>query len=434
MKKFLFSFALFAFLMPLSAQIQVVHDITCYGDTNGALLAVPGFGTAPYIYLWNTGDVSQAVHNLASGAYTVTVTDAMAAINVYSYNLTEPAQIIISYAPADITPSTCDGFNNGGADITVVGGVPGYGYLWSDVQFDSTFYTQDISNVRGGVYRIEVTDAWNCMVFDTIVIPSTDTIPYITTLQEYVCNGLQGTATVRATEAVPGYYFNYEWDTPYVTGSYLTTDTGFIGSVALLAGTYTITITDNQTGCEAYYDFTINQSVTPLVVDETVVHNICDNDVYGSISLGITGGDPMPDYNIAWTGPNSFIATDVIMISGLASGVYNYTVTDDSVCVVNSTVVVHSELGGCFTLPNLVTPNGDGFNDTYFVDGACNYMNFFIQIYDSWGKLVFESTDCNASWDPLGDNAPPNSVYYYMVRLNDGIIEKEYKNSIDVKY
>ncbi len=434
MKKFILSFALMAFLLPLDAQIQVVADITCYGNASGALIAVPNFGTAPFTYNWSNGATTQAIHNLPSGSYSVTVTDALAATAVYSYNLGEPTQIVISYAPADITASTCDGFNNGAADISVAGGVPGYNYLWRDVKFDSTFYTQDIASVRGGVYRVEVTDNWNCMVFDTIVIPNVDTIPYISTLVEYVCNGLQGTATVRATQAVAGYYFNYEWNTPFATGSYLTTDSAFVGSVALLAGTYTITITDNQTGCEGYYDFTINQSATPLVVAETSVHNICDRDLFGSISLQITGGDPKPAYNIVWSGPNGFAATDVAVVSGLASGIYNYTVTDDSVCVVNSTVIIHSEKGDCFTLPNLVTPNGDGFNDTYFVEGACNYTSFFIQIYDSWGKLVFESTDCNAAWDPLADNASANTVYYYLVRLSDGTIEKEYKNSIDIKY
>ncbi|MPM30459.1 hypothetical protein SDC9_77009 [bioreactor metagenome] len=432
MKKTLLFLSLLSLLMPARAQIQVVHDITCNGDTNGALIAVPDFGTAPYSYLWNTLATTPAIHNLGSGSYNVTVTDALSATSVYSYDLTEPA--LIQIVTNTIAASTCDGINNGAADILVSGGVPAYTYYWRDVNFDSTFYTEDISGVRGGTYRIEVTDSWNCMVFDTIVIPNVDTIPYSANLVGYVCNGLKGSASVRATNATAGYYYTYSWDTDFVDGSFTTNDTIYQGGVSLLAGTYTITITDNQTSCQGYYDFTINQSETPMVVSETVVHNVCDNDTYGSISLIITGGDPHPDYNISWTGPNGFTATGGTMISGLVSGAYNYIVTDDSACTNTTTVVIHSELGDCFTLPNLVSPNGDGYNDTYYVEGACNYVSFFMQIYDSWGKLVFETTDCAAGWNPLDDDAPANSVYYYVVRLNDGIIEKEYKNSIDVKY
>ncbi|MBN2727734.1 MAG: gliding motility-associated C-terminal domain-containing protein [Bacteroidales bacterium] len=434
MKKTLFSILVLITSFSSFSQIQVVNDITCFGDTTGALIAVPGFGTAPYTYLWNNGETSQSLHNLGSGTYSVTVTDALMATANYNYDLTEPAQIQITYAAGDITPSTCDGFNNGAANVTITGGIAPYNYLWHEQQSDSLYYTEDISNVRGGNYLMTVVDYWNCEVSQTIVIPNTDTIPYTATVEEYVCNGLTGAVDIRADEAIVGYYFTYSWDTPYETGNYISNDTAFNGSVNLLAGSYTITITDNQTNCDAYFDFTINQSATPMVVEDEVVHNECDFDNFASISLMVTGGDPKPLYNVTWTGPSGFTATDQFVLSGLVSGVYNYVVTDDSVCVTHGTVVVESLSGSCFTLPNMLTPNGDGFNDTYYIEGACNYTEYLLEIYDSWGKLIFTSTDCAAEWDPLGDNAPPNSVYYYLVRLSDGITEREYKNSIDIKY
>lgn len=434
MKKLYLSLIILICILPLSAQIQVVNDITCHSDTNGALIAVPDFGTAPYTYVWSTGGTTQAIHNLGAGLYSVTVTDITPASSVYTFDLTEPLPILITYAAGDITPSTCDGFNNGGINISVSGGVSGYNYLWQELQSDSMYYTEDLSNVRGGNYQITVSDIWNCTVTNFVSIPNIDTISYTSNVESYVCNGLTGAVSIEADQADPAYYFNYTWDTPYETGSFTTNDSIFITSVNLLAGTYTITITDNQTLCNAYFDFDINQSATPMVVSESVIHNVCDYDQFGSISLQVTGGDPKPTYNVTWTGPNGYTAIDVFTISGLISGAYNYTVTDDSVCVTSSTTVIISEDGDCFTLPNFVTPNGDGYNDTYFVEGACNYAEFFIQIYDSWGKLIFTSRDCTAEWDPLSNDAPPNSVYYYLVRLNDGTNEREYKSSIDIKY
>lgn len=434
MKKIFLSVLILISGLSLFSQIQVINDIKCFGDTTGALIVVPDFGTAPYTYLWNTGATSQAIHNIGSGTYSVTVTDSASTTATYTYDLTEPAQIQITFTPGDITPSTCDGFNNGAANVTISGGIAPYTYLWHEQQSDSMYYTEDISNVRGGVYLLSVTDYWNCTVSQTIIIPNLDTIPYTTSGVYYVCNGLQGRASVQADEAGPGYYFTYSWATPYNTGSYVTTDSTFIGSVSLPAGSYTITITDNQTGCEAYYDFTINQSATPLVVEESVVHNECDFDAFASISLQVTGGDPKPDYNVTWTGPMGFSATNQFTISGLVSGVYNYTVSDDSACVTNGTVLIESLNGSCFTIPNTLTPNGDGFNDTYYIEGACYYIEYFLEIYDSWGKLVFSSADCAERWDPLEDNAPPNSVYYFHLKLGNGTITREYKNSIDIKY
>ena len=434
MKKIIFSVLILISGLTLFSQIQVVNDIKCFGDTTGALIAVPDFGSPPYSYAWSNGETSQAIHNLGSGTYSVTVTESGMTTATYIYDLTEPAQIQITYLAGDITPSTCDGFNNGAANVTISGGIAPYTYLWHEQQSDSLYYTEDINNVRGGNYILSVTDYWNCMVSQTIIIPNTDTIPYTTSGVYYVCNGLQGTAAVQADEAMAGYYFTYSWDTPYDTSFYLTTDTTFIGSVSLLAGSYTISITDNQTGCDAYYDFTINQSATPMVIEEDAVQNEFDFDAFASISLQVTGGDPKPDYNVTWTGPVGFSAIDQFTISGLISGVYNYTVSDDSACVSNGTVRIESLSGSCFTMPNMLTPNGDGFNDTYYIDGACNYSEYSLHIYDSWGKLIFTSTDCAEEWDPLGDNAPANSVYYYHVKLGDGTITREYKNSIDSKY
>jgi len=434
MKKLFLFFSISVSVFLTNAQIQVISDITCFGDTTGALIAVTDFGSAPYTYLWNTGATSQAIHNLGSGTYSVTVTDAASASSAYTYDLTEPTQIQITYSAGDITPSSCDGFNNGAANVTISGGIAPYSYLWQEQQSDSMYFTEDISNVRGGSYIINVTDAWNCAVSQIVVIPNTDTIAYTTDVVDYVCNGLQGAVRVQADDAAAGNYFTYSWDTPYVTGDFVSNDTILFGSVSLLAGSYTITITDNQTGCDAYFDFTINQSETPMVIEESVVHNECDFDAFASISLTVTGGDPKPAYNISWTGPNGYTATDVLSITGLISGVYNYTVSDDSACVSRGTTVIESLSGSCFTMPNMLTPNGDGFNDTYYVDGACNYTEYLLQIYDSWGKLVFSSTDCAEAWDPLGDNAPPNSVYYFFLKLGDGSISREYKNSIDIKY
>ncbi|MCR6641139.1 MAG: gliding motility-associated C-terminal domain-containing protein [Sporocytophaga sp.] len=68
---------------------------------------------------------------------------------------------------------------------------------------------------------------------------------------------------------------------------------------------------------------------------------------------------------------------------------------------------------------NLITPNGDGKNDTYIIDGLhggnCEYHFRGIEIYNRWGSRVFKSENPGFSWDPEGY---PDGIYYYIVDLN----------------
>jgi len=50
--------------------------------------------------------------------------------------------------------------------------------------------------------------------------------------------------------------------------------------------------------------------------------------------------------------------------------------------------------------PNAFTPNGDGINDEFCLQGweSCLH-DFVIRIYDQWGEKVFESTDASFCWD-----------------------------------
>jgi gliding motility-associated-like protein len=53
----------------------VITPIVCYGLNNGSIALTDTGGTPPYAYLWNTGDQSNMINNLAPGTYTVTISD-----------------------------------------------------------------------------------------------------------------------------------------------------------------------------------------------------------------------------------------------------------------------------------------------------------------------------------------------------------------------
>lgn len=75
--------------------------------------------------------------------------------------------------------------------------------------------------------------------------------------------------------------------------------------------------------------------------------------------------------------------------------------------------------------PKFFTPNGDGINDTWQVDGVISQPNSKIYIYDKFGKLLKQIDSKGEGWDGLyRGNQMPSTDYWYMVQLEDGRIHK----------
>ena len=351
-------------------QVSIVPTgVHCFGGNDGSAFVIASGGTGVLSYLWSTGAVTTTIANLIAGNYSLTVTDANGCAAVINTTITQP--LLISVVPT-ITPSSCDGLNTGAISILVSGGTPAYTFLWHELLFDSTYVTQNLVGVRGGTYALTITDINGCTFLDTLIIPNNVTVPFTSTLVPYVCNGATGSVTVQATNADTLIYFTYSWSSIYNTGSFTTNDSVFSTSTNFVAGTYTITVTDNATGCAAYYDFTINQSLTPLVVAPIVHHNLCYNDMNGSISLQVNGGNPMPGYHVTWTGPNGFSST-AFSLSGLAVGDYTYIVTDDSVCSTTGTIRIEplTPLLGYVTSENvLCNSTATGHAEAFYSGGT----------------------------------------------------------------
>jgi gliding motility-associated-like protein len=75
-----------------------------------------------------------------------------------------------------------------------------------------------------------------------------------------------------------------------------------------------------------------------------------------------------------------------------------------------------------------VTPNGDGLNDTFFVEGLRNvFFNFKMSIYNRWGTLIWTGNHNTADWDAIASVSKIGSegtevatgTYYFVLELND---------------
>ncbi len=69
-----------------------------------------------------------------------------------------------------------------------------------------------------------------------------------------------------------------------------------------------------------------------------------------------------------------------------------------------------------------ITPNGDGINDTWFINNIQKYPNNSVKVYNRWGDMIFSKNNYQNDWNGSntkgGDNNSIASSYYYQIDLD----------------
>jgi len=116
--------------------------------------------------------------------------------------------------------------------------------------------------------------------------------------------------------------------------------------------------------------------------------------------------------------------------SGIQDGTYRFRLIDNVTnCTTGKEVTVIIDSSPCEVLPcrledieisEVVTPNGDGINEFFVIDGV-EGCGFTIQltIFNRLGQLVYESNDYQNDWSgrELGNDQLPSGTYFYIVKL-----------------
>jgi gliding motility-associated-like protein len=76
-------------------------------------------------------------------------------------------------------------------------------------------------------------------------------------------------------------------------------------------------------------------------------------------------------------------------------------------------------------VPNAFSPNGDGINDQWMIPALMAYSNFFLQVYNRYGQLVYSTRKYSRAWDGTFNGKPlPLGAYYYVLDLKEsGIVQ-----------
>ncbi len=316
----------------LNANTSAITSVSCFGGNNGAIsLSVTG-GTAPYAYLWNTGDTLASLAGLDSGAYAVQVTD----INGCSTSL---SGIAVSQPLAPLAPTAtvlqhvdCFGGVNGLIDLNTAGGTVPYTFLWSNGDTN-----EDAANLSSGTYTVIVTDANGCTGTASAKIGQPDTIlvANISSVTDVACYGeLTGLINISVQGGTYPYY--------YLWSNGMTTKT----ISGLAAGSYSVTVTDSK-GCSFALSAGVSQPAAALTATIAVTQQVlCFGAPTGAIDLQPANGTP--PYSFYWSNGNT--SED---LAGAGAGTYTVTLTDANGCTILASATIGQPSGALVPLAQI---------------------------------------------------------------------------------
>ncbi len=96
------------------------------------------------------------------------------------------------------------------------------------------------------------------------------------------------------------------------------------------------------------------------------------------------------------------------------------TVTDGNGCISTITYGMYKVAVPGLFIPNVFSPNEDGINDRFEIVYT-GKEDFTLQVFDRWGKTVYESFAADGGWDgvsPSGNGAN-EGVYFYTLKIGD---------------
>jgi gliding motility-associated-like protein len=182
---------------------------------------------------------------------------------------------------------------------------------------------------------------------------------------------------------------------------------------ASAAGNYLLTVTDTITGCMSM------DSVDVTVLPRPVATAGPDTSVSagGSITLVGSGGSFYSwSPSVGLDDPNS--ATPLCTPPYTVT--YTLTVTSMNGCSDTDAVKVTFLKDYNVIISNLITANGDGYNDVWNIQNIEFYPENKVSIYNRNGMLVFEQEAYNNSWNGTFNNLQlPDGTYYYVLEFTD---------------
>lgn len=245
---------------------------------------------------------------------------------------------------------------------------------------------QEVKN--GESYFVRINNGVDCPYIEELIIEVQEPKKSLTLKDVEVC------PTEDIVLDAGGGFAKYEWNTGETTQS-----------IRKGVGEYTVKLTSSN-GC--FYHHVVKVTAKELPRVERV--DIQDD----AITITAVGGNPPYLYSldgIQWQISNVFSN----LLKGKVYQIYVKSKDEEVSCKLIPYQFVN------IRLVNVITPNGDGINDTIDYSDLRTKSHPKFQIYDRYGALVFEGNSTNQFiWDGKANGRPlPTSSYWYLIEWQE---------------
>ena len=386
----------------------------CEGDT-----AVIDAGPGKETYLWNTGETTQSIDITLPGDYWVQITRE-------ECTLYDTLHVDIRNGQEDLGPDVelCPG------GTTNIDGKENFSWLWSDGSTKRYLHTNVL-----GKHWINVIDNYGCKASDTIMVNEYVGVvdALVDVKMEYVT-----VDTANQENIVVNWAVIHREKIPDNTVSVykrIAGDSEWQFASSLEEGVQFYADPANATSENIYEfyvslsDHCLNEQRQSLVHNSILLSGQADtvNDVislqWNNYLEWIKGVDRYEiwrklDHDTVYTFVSFVSGTETDFSSEIGADGFNHKYLIRAIEKEGNgyswSNCVDMEFTHPITVPNIFTPNGDGYNQYFFIPKIELYSECELTVVDRWGKAVFRSIGYSNDWDG-GDLS--SGVYYYVLDL-----------------
>jgi gliding motility-associated-like protein len=322
---------------------------------------------------------------------------------------------------------------NAGADTTICLGTPlqliatgslSTTFNWVNptppAMLSCTACYNPMANVPSSMYFVvNGTSPQGCAASDTIQV--TVNVPVTVTVggPDSVCLG-QSTQLIASGAAI------YDWtpaqglDNPNIANPIAKPDASQIG-----AGNSTV-INYQVTGYDSKKCFSDTKSVDITAFNYPVINLVPNATINVGSSYQISSTATTNIVSLDWTPSNSLSCANCLtpLATPTKTTKYLLTAINDGGCATTDSIRIQVVCNGAnFFVPNSFSPNGDGVNDHFIVNGKGLNVIPSITIYNRWGQIVFQKSNfapnsASSAWDGTFNGQPaPADVYVYTIQI-----------------
>jgi gliding motility-associated-like protein len=222
-------------------------------------------------------------------------------------------------------------------------------------------------------------------------------------------------SSVQLSTNVPAGY-SISWSTGQTNTNSITVE---------FSGTYCFTITDNQ-GCNTEQESCSNviiSRVPTTFAGSSETSLICPTeceilDLQATDATSFSWVASCPALTALLGAGNTATVCSDLLPQECQFSTLQIVGTASNACGTSSTTYSIQADACAVRIPNVITPNGDGLNNAFVIEGLEVYPGSKFQVFDRNGSLIYESDNYRNNWSPRDLN---DGTYFYILELPFGV-------------